>query len=517
MISSMPALLLNDTYAKLAKLQADCDAVDPVMRAYPFSRSPYHILAFIVSYIAASEGNREKIIENLNNLAEARQADPAVIFTLEQFRILNDLIDWEAFLLSQAATAAGAGAGDGASSAHPFDFTVEILTSNPTAFFKAIETRSPKLSAALRHALSAIKVKPVPEEDEVISIVTTVSENKTWVKPFTFQEEADGYCIFNVPYGDISDALSKKLEAFPESSVQNIGCFAIKVVSGSMRNSVYFNVKVPSVQTSLSLSGRTFSYHLAPAPQQTGKGIYHALEGLENHCGLGVVGDIIVKLISEGKFTREGAGVKQTQAVECHGFAMSSGTPSTITVMAPLGVLFSATGIAVNFASGTAADLSAYAVCPPENIGCYARLYTNDAKPVHIYPFILQGRSAHDELINSARIYSSTQWTSNRPVHQKFSSHLLLPAASAMPASPSWPMAMPPQLPKGPPRRIPDCPDTISAHPSGRSPWAAVYYGSDIMPVVATQPAPARLPAANASSGLNHAQPEDPSSMAHIP
>jgi hypothetical protein len=97
MINTLKALLVNETFIKLARLQSLCDGADPAMASHSFTRSPYHVLAFLVAYAAATDAQHCQIIEKLNAMASGVRFDK---FELDS---LIGQISWRDLLLIEEA------------------------------------------------------------------------------------------------------------------------------------------------------------------------------------------------------------------------------------------------------------------------------------------------------------------------------------------------------------------------------------------------------------------------------
>jgi hypothetical protein len=381
MIYTFKELLVNETFIKLAKLQSLCDEADPAMVEHAFSRSPYHVMAFLVAYAAATEAQRSQITAKLNSINAEMRFDKS-----ELLRLISQ-VDWSTLLKKSIVEL------------NPIDLTFSIVvsigltttihTSNRKAFFDAVARNFPPLSEALRAADSSIEIVESPDKN-VLTFLTRIEESHKWKKPF---EQYEGNC-FTVEHFKISDSLSHLINTMEEGAALSVGCFRVNKGIGVDKRHLKLRIKVPHA----SVKEDTFCLKLNQK-LKTNPGIYNAFLGMEDYCGLPLVGDIRVRLESMGGFTEAGAGVMQTQYLDML-LCVESAKVTILTVENLDGTFFLDSAIAVRFTEGPAATTKT-GILPQY----YIDLETKERTPVRLFPEALgpqQALSAAIEYIEPA-------------------------------------------------------------------------------------------------------------------
>ena len=307
-ISSFNALAEHALFKSLHRAQSQYDNEDPSFLNGRFTRSPYHAIQFLVTYVGLSLEQRSQVILRLNI--------PDI--TLDNLNELINEMDWSALLVK--------------SEWENLVFKFKMQLPSKGVFLQAMQVNCPSLHAMLLSGNSIIEINEVPTPRRKIIFETIISQTELWRKPF---ECLGSY--WKVPEFILSRELKRKIDRMRAGGSCQMGGFSI------------FKGDLPAIQ--LHILQPKDKYKIAEL-NTVKNGIYDAFIGLENFYGI-TVDEITVEIKSDAEFSRLGAFVSQSQQTtfaEKGGISFQLRQPTVIRVTS-LHALFHGVDIVANFAN----------------------------------------------------------------------------------------------------------------------------------------------------------------------
>lgn len=319
MIRTLAELKNNVTFLKLDGLQSKLDDNNKVMREANFTRSPFQLLSFLITYAGLDSTKRQQVVNNL-----PKEADFPI--SKEELDLLLQEIDWAMILKKDP------------NSALIFNFSVAL--GSPDEFYKSIKENCSALSDILGKNDCIIKIN---QGDHVI-FTTQVEETVSWKKSFS---RGDGKRYWEVPHFTLSKELKRAIEVMPLLSEKTLSGFSIE--KGNCED-IKLHIKAP-VKTN-EYRSETKSLELNNDP------LYKSFVGITNFYGLDSVDDVDVTLSNVATFSDKGASASQTLVVD---FSMECATMTlekpTIITINDLHVLYEGIGVGVSLGEGEKKDV----------------------------------------------------------------------------------------------------------------------------------------------------------------
>lgn len=299
-ISNLSALKQNRIFTALYDAQSKFDAADQAILQDHFTRSPLHIIQFLIAYAGLNKQQRAQTISQLKISS----------ITLENLNELIDDINWEDILTK--------------SDDHTLKFKFNIGVHDKEKFLEAMIKNCPTLSPFLNRSDSI----SITEMQGAISFTSSITQTELWTTPFILE---------NLSYWDVQDftlsrALKNLIKKLPEGNTVQKKGFTITKASNDI-----IHLHIPAD-----------NYHIE-SKHAVNPGIFNALLNLEDCFGLRSIFKIEVNLETTVDFSRIGATVAQRQrqriAEESATFYL---TKPTIIEVTDLNVFFKGIDIVAN-------------------------------------------------------------------------------------------------------------------------------------------------------------------------
>ena len=362
-ISSFNELYQQDCYQWLCKIQAYYD--DQVANK-PTTRSPIHIMAFIVSFAAGNEQEKKAIIYNLFSQYKKKFYFPPSLPKEDSFiKQLNTLINdiaWEKIFDTNN------------------NITISCTITVP--YKKSFQKNLPdNLKNALLNNNYPIKIQG--NNPGRIQIVTSLKQNSGWVHTWESSKcypdywELDHFILSDKLKSTINNTWLKK----------KIGNFTI--IKGK---------KKYGIKLYLKKNQSNDSYAVQDSNDCTG--IYESFKHLNNYAGCGNISNVIVKLQNTAQLSCQGIQASSMQETELMDECGVTNTkqPTEIFIEQPI-ILIDGIGMVVDFENSPSKN---------GNDPIYIRLMCHNTS-VTFYPFRLSNKEAFLILSKPKETYNRKQ------------------------------------------------------------------------------------------------------------
>ena len=302
-INNLKAFLNDPIVGKLLLLSASLEKADQVFTEGQFSRSPYHLIKFLIIYAALSPENRSKTHIKINKLA-TDYSNPMI--SQQELDDLIQKMDWSALL-------------DKTNTSSNIHLALQIELASPDHFFVDAKKNCPRLHGALQSPQSIVRVyAPDGGSKSLNEIIfrTVIKQTDEWTKSFCAKEQGWKVDKFN-----LSSAFLSKIQIMA-SQKELISGF--EVIRGTLPGYELYLPEPPDKEVvaewQFGETNGTYSKYidgdylikeaLSIQPQ-----IYDCLKGLTDVFGLLAVDTVIVTIENEGNFTTVGVEAKQADEV----------------------------------------------------------------------------------------------------------------------------------------------------------------------------------------------------------
>lgn len=288
-INNFAELIQDPTFIKLAYLQSIFDDADKVFTDGPMTRSPFHMIAFLIVWSGLNgESDRENVINQLNVDAEQKALysdTEGSYLAAEKIDNLIKTIKWKNIIAEATTT----GSSD--------FFKLSLMLPNIEPFKLKVK----EYCLSLYNAIHGTDILKESDKYNKFTISTNVVQNEIWLKPF----KSEALDVWEIISYKLSDSLSEIMHA---NKSYKSGYFEIIPGEPYGGHHIYLNVKDLVHDDALTIEQRNIKVN---------EGIYRSFIGTRfSGMQVGSITRVCVSISGKAELNKEGASTEQKQDVD---------------------------------------------------------------------------------------------------------------------------------------------------------------------------------------------------------